>query len=70
MFQRSAVRIQSSANIYIEHLCTANCVEKMKIKKKEAVNGPFKKVLFGIRNDVDLPSTKYITEICYGSTVN
>ena len=42
----------------------------LKIKKKEAVNGPFKKILFGIRNDLDLPSTKYINEICYGSNVN
>ena len=29
--------------IYIEHLFTVNCIEKTKIKKKEAGNGPFKK---------------------------
>ena len=27
--------------IYIEHLFTVNCIEKTKIKKKEAGNGPF-----------------------------
>ena len=31
--------------IYIEHLFAVNCIEKTKIKKKEAENGPFKKVL-------------------------
>ena len=36
------VRIQSSAK-FIEHLFTVNCIEKTKIKKKEAGNGPFKK---------------------------
>ena len=29
--------------IFIEHLFTVNCIEKTKIKKKEAGNGPFKK---------------------------
>ena len=32
-FQRSAVRIQSSAKIYIKHFIV-NCIEKTKIKKK------------------------------------
>ena len=27
--------------IYIEHLFTFSCIEKTKIKKKEAENGPF-----------------------------
>ena len=39
-YQRSAVRIQSSANFF-EHLFTVNCIEKTKIKIKEAGNGPF-----------------------------
>ena len=26
-------------NVYIEHLFTVNCIEKTKIKEKEAVNG-------------------------------
>ena len=30
-------------NLYIEHLFTVNCIEKMKIKKKVAGNGPFLK---------------------------
>ena len=30
--------------IYIEHLFTVNCIENTKIKKKEAGNGPFKKM--------------------------
>ena len=29
--------------LYIEHLFTVNCIEKTKIKEKEAGNGPFKK---------------------------
>ena len=33
-FQRSAVQIQSSAKIYIEHLLSTNCIEKTKIKKR------------------------------------
>ena len=33
-YYRSAVRIQPSANIYIEHLFIFNCIEKKKIKKK------------------------------------
>ena len=41
-YQRSAVRIQSSAKL-IEHLFTVNCIEKTKIKKKEAGNGTFLK---------------------------
>ena len=34
-------------NVYIEHLFTVNCIEKTKIKEKEAVNGTifFKKIL-------------------------
>ena len=28
--------------ICIEHLFTINCIEKTKVKKKEAVNGSFK----------------------------
>ena len=36
------VRIQSSAK-FIEHLFTVNCIEKTKIKRKEAGNGPFLK---------------------------
>ena len=27
--------------LYIEHLFTVNCIEKTKIKEKEAGNGPF-----------------------------
>ena len=38
----SEVWIQSSAK-FIEHLFTVNCIEKTKLKKKEAGNGPFKK---------------------------
>ena len=34
-----SVQIQSAANFYIEHMFTVNCIEKMKIKKKSAVNG-------------------------------
>ena len=30
----STVRIQSSANFYMEHLLTVNCKQKTKIKKK------------------------------------
>ena len=33
------VRIQSSAKIYYEHLPAVNCIEKTKIKEKEAGNG-------------------------------
>ena len=29
----------------IEHLFTVNCIEKTKIKEKEAWNGPFKKII-------------------------
>ena len=36
-----SVQIQSAANFYIEHMFTVNCIEKMKIKKKSAVNGEF-----------------------------
>ena len=32
--------------LYIEHLFTVNCIEKTKIKKKEARNGPFLKDYF------------------------
>ena len=32
--QRSAVRIQSSANFYLEHIFTVNCIEKTKTKEK------------------------------------
>ena len=40
--QRSAVRIQSSANFHVEHLFTVNCtVLKIWKKEKEATNGPF-----------------------------
>ena len=39
-YQRSVVLIQSSAK-FIEHLFTFSCIEKTKIKKKEAENGPF-----------------------------
>ena len=46
--ERSVVRIQSSAK-FIEHLFTVNCIEKAKIKKKEAGNGPFKKVLLCLK---------------------
>ena len=36
---------------FIEHLLTVNCVEKTKIKKKEAGNSPLKKVeIFTLRN--------------------
>ena len=31
--------------LYIEHLFTVNCIEKTKIKEKEAGNGPFKKII-------------------------
>ena len=31
--------------IYVEHLFTVNCIEKTKIKKKYAGNGPFKKII-------------------------
>ena len=31
-------------NLYIEHLFTVNCIEKTKIKNKEAGNGQFKKI--------------------------
>ena len=34
---------------FIEHLFTVNCVEKTKIKKKEAVNDPFKKIMVKLR---------------------
>ena len=33
--------------IYIEHFLTVKCNEKIKIKKKEAGNGPFKKFKYG-----------------------
>ena len=32
-------------NLYIEHLFTVNCIEKTKIKEKEAWNDLFKKIL-------------------------
>ena len=36
------LRLESShRQTFIEHLFTVNCVEKTKIKKKEAGNGPF-----------------------------
>ena len=47
-YQRSAIRIQSLAK-FIEHLFAVNCIEKTKIKKKEAENGPFLKKIW-IRN--------------------
>ena len=47
--ERSVVRIQSSAK-FIEHLFTVNCIEKAKIKKKEAGNGPFKKSTVMFKN--------------------
>ena len=34
---------QVIGKIYIEHLLTVNCIEKTKIKKKEAGNDPFLK---------------------------
>ena len=34
--------------LYIEHLFSVNCIEKTKIKKKDAGNGPFKKINFKI----------------------
>ena len=37
-----ALRIQSSANFYKEHMFPVNCIEQTKIKK-EAGKGPFKK---------------------------
>ena len=38
-------RFESShRQTFIEHLFSVNCVEKTKIKKKEAKNGPFFKV--------------------------
>ena len=46
-YQRSAVRIQSSAKkLYIEHLFTVTCVLKRR-KEKEAGNGPLKKKVGG-----------------------
>ena len=37
--------------LYIEHLFTVNCIEKTKIKKKEAGNLPFfKKTIGGLTN--------------------
>ena len=41
LLQRSTVQIQSSAN-YIYSTFTVNCIEKMKIKKKEAGISPFR----------------------------
>ena len=42
--QRSAVRVQSSARLYIAHLFTVNCIEKTKVKRKRCRElGPFKK---------------------------
>ena len=47
-YQRSAVRIQSSAKIYLylTFVSCQLCIEKTKIKKIEAGNGPFKKKYF------------------------
>ena len=44
-YQRSAVRIQTPANFYRTCIiyCQLYCIEKKKIKEKEAGNGPFKK---------------------------
>ena len=39
-FQRSMVRMQSSAKFVLKK-CPPNCIEKTKIKKKESGNGPF-----------------------------
>ena len=44
-FQGSAVRIQSTANIYIDHF-TFNCVEKTKIKKKRLGMAHFSHIRF------------------------
>ena len=39
--------------IYIEHLFTVNCIEKTKIRKKEARNGSFKKSCWYHRRNID-----------------
>ena len=39
--QRSEVWLQFSANFYIEHLFPVNWIEKTKIKRNDAGNGPF-----------------------------
>ena len=44
-FQRSAVRIPSSAKIYIEYF-TVNCIEKTKIKKKRPGKAHLKKIFY------------------------
>ena len=55
-FQRSAVRIQTPANFYRTFIiyCQLYCIEKTKIKEKEAGNGPF----FKDCNDVCLKRQK------------
>ena len=40
-------------NFYIDHLITVNCIEKTKIKKKEAGNGPFFRTMFHISSVVE-----------------
>ena len=37
--------LSSHRQTFVDHLVTVNCVEKTKIKEKEAVNGPFLKDL-------------------------
>jgi len=39
------VRIQSSANFYIQHLFTANCIRKTKIKKNRPGMADFLKMV-------------------------
>ena len=42
---------------FIEHLFTVSCIEKTKIKKKEAVNGPFLKKNFSNECEPRTPLT-------------
>ena len=51
--QKSAVRIQSLANFYVEHLFTVNCIERTNIKKKRPGKAHCLKNDFPIQDDLD-----------------
>ena len=46
-------------NLNIEHLFTVNCIEKTKIKEKEAGNGPFLKTLVILNITIKISRNKF-----------
>ena len=49
--------------IYIEHVFTVNCIEKTKIKEKEAGNGAFLKNIEARREKTPKMNVKYFCEL-------